>query len=215
MSTHAEAAAIGLTHGGSEDTGLGHRGPESKSIVVPYGFWLFVLSDMVLFSGLFASYATLVHATDGGPITNQVFHRDLVAIETIALLLSSFVCGLAMITSKRANMLWTQGWLLLTGLLGLVFLSIELYEFAEMIRIGAGPQRSAFLSAFFTLVGCHGAHVTCGLLWIGTMMAQIWAKGFQPHIMRRLLCLSVFWHALDIIWVAIFTIVYLIGTLPA
>ncbi len=210
----SEAATIGLTHSASEDTGLGHRGPESKSIVVPYGFWLFVLSDMVLFSALFATYATLVHATDGGPITNQVFHRDLVAVETLALLLSSFVCGLAMIAAKRANMVWTQAWLLLTGLLGLVFLVIELSEFASMIAIGAGPQRSAFLSAFFTLVGCHGAHVTAGLLWIGTMMAQIWAKGFQPHIVRRLLCLSIFWHALDIIWVAIFTIVYLIGTLP-
>ncbi|MFL6764658.1 MAG: cytochrome (ubi)quinol oxidase subunit III [Sphingomicrobium sp.] len=214
MSTHAEAAVIGLTHGGSEDTGLGNRGPQSKSIVVPYGFWLIVLSDMVLFSALFATYASLVHATDGGPITNQVFHRDLVAVETLALLVSSFVCGLAMIAAKRENMLWTQGWLILTGLLGLVFLVIEISEFAGMIAIGAGPQRSAFLSAFFTLVGCHGAHVTCGLLWIGTMMAQIWAKGFQPHIMRRLLCFSVFWHALDIIWVAIFTIVYLIGTLP-
>jgi cytochrome o ubiquinol oxidase subunit 3 len=214
MSTASEAPIIGLTHGGSEDTGLGERGPASKSIVVPYGFWLFVLSDMVLFSTLFATYASLVHATDGGPVTNQLFHRDLVAVETVALLLSSFVCGLAMIAAGRANMLWTQGWLVLTGLLGLVFLSIELYEFATMIGEGAGPQRSAFLSSFFTLVGCHGAHVTAGLLWLGTMMAQIWAKGFQPHIMRRLLCFSVFWHALDIIWVAIFTIVYLIGTLP-
>jgi cytochrome o ubiquinol oxidase subunit III len=209
-----EAATIGLTHSGSEDTGLGQRGPESKSIVVPYGFWLFALSDMVLFSALFATYATLVHATDGGPISNQVFHRDLVAVETISLLLSSFVCGLAMIAAKRANMVWTQAWLFLTGLLGFVFLVIELREFADMIAIGAGPQRSAFLSSFFTLVGCHGAHVTAGLMWIGTMMAQIWAKGFQPHIIRRLLCLSIFWHALDIIWVAIFTIVYLIGTLP-
>ena len=208
-----EAATIGLTHGGSEDTGLGHRGPESKSIVVPYGFWLFVLSDMVLFSALFASYGTLVQATDGGPTTHQLFHRDLVAVETIALLLSSFVCGLAMIAAKRANMVWTQAWLIMTGLLGAVFLGIELYEFASMIGEGAGPQRSAFLSGFFTLVGSHGAHVTAGLLWIGTMMAQVWAKGFQPHIMRRLMCLSIFWHALDIIWVAIFTIVYLIGTL--
>jgi cytochrome o ubiquinol oxidase subunit 3 len=209
----SETTAIGLTHGGSEDTGLGNRGPQSKSIVVPYGFWLFVLSDMVLFSALFATYASLVHATDGGPVTSQVFHRDLVAVETIALLVSSFVCGLAMIAAKRSNMIWTQAWLLLTGALGLVFLFIEISEFAGMIAIGAAPQRSAFLSAFFTLVGCHGLHVTCGLLWIGTMMAQIWAKGFQPHIMRRLLCLSIFWHALDIIWVAIFTIVYLIGTL--
>jgi cytochrome o ubiquinol oxidase subunit III len=214
MSSVSEAPAVGLTHLGSEDTGLGHRGPESKSIVVPYGFWLFVLSDMVIFSALFATYASLVHATDGGPTTNQLFHRDLVAVETIALLLSSFVCGLAMITAKRANMAWTQIWLILTGLLGLVFLSIEIYEFASMAAEGAPPQRSAFLSSFFTLVGCHGLHVTAGLLWLGTMMAQIWAKGFQPHILRRLLCFSVFWHALDIIWVAIFTIVYLIGTLP-
>src|SRR4029453_4686967 len=110
MSTHAEAATIGLTHGGSEDTGLGHRGPESKSIVVPYGFWLFVLSDMVLFSALFASYATPAHATDGGPTSTQLFDRNLVAIEPIALLVSSFVCGLAMIAAKRANMIWTQGW---------------------------------------------------------------------------------------------------------
>ena len=214
MTAGTEAPAIGLTHGGSEDTGLGQRGPQSKSIVVPYGFWLFVLSDMVLFSALFATYASLVRATDGGPVTNQLFDRNLVAIETLALLISSFVCGLAMITAKRRNMLWTQVWLVFTGLLGLVFLSIELHEFAGMISIGAGPQRSAFLSSFFTLVGCHGAHVTAGLLWIGTMMAQIWAKGFREDIMRRLLCLSVFWHALDIIWVAIFTIVYLIGTLP-
>ena len=214
MTTASEAPAVGLTHQGSEDTGLGQRGPASKSIVVPYGFWLFILSDMVLFSALFATYATLVHATDGGPITNQLFDRKLVAIETMALLLSSFVCGLAMITAKRKNMLWTQGWLLVTGLLGLVFLSIELFEFGKMIGEGAGPQRSAFLSSFFTLVGCHGAHVTAGLLWLGTMMAQIWAKGFRQDIVRRLLCFSVFWHALDIIWVAIFTIVYLIGTLP-
>jgi len=214
MSAASEAPAVGLTHQGSEDTGLGQRGPESKSIVVPYGFWLFVLSDMVIFSALFATYASLVHATDGGPTTNELFHRGLVAIETVALLVSSFVCGLAMITAKRANMAWTQLWLVLTGLLGLVFLSIEIYEFASMVAEGAPPQRSAFLSAFFTLVGCHGLHVTAGLLWLGTMMAQIWAKGFQPHILRRLLCFSVFWHALDIIWVAIFTIVYLIGTLP-
>jgi cytochrome o ubiquinol oxidase subunit 3 len=214
MTMASEAPAVGLTHQSSEDTGLGHRGPQSKSIVVPYGFWLFILSDMVLFSALFATYASLVHATDAGPVTNQLFDRKLVAVETLALLLSSFVCGLAMITAKRKNMLWTQGWLLLTGLLGLVFLSIELFEFGKMIGEGAGPQRSAFLSSFFTLVGCHGAHVTAGLLWLGTMMAQIWAKGFRPDIMRRLLCYSVFWHALDIIWIAIFTIVYLIGTLP-
>ena len=214
MTAGTEAPTVGLTHRASEDTGLGQRGPASKSIVVPYGFWLFVLSDMVLFSALFATYAALVGATDGGPTPGQLFHRNLVAIETMALLVSSFVCGLAIIAAKRKNMLWTQLWLLVTAVLGLVFLFIEIYEFTSMIHEGAGPQRSAFLSSFFTLVGCHGLHVTCGLLWIGTMMAQIWAKGFQPHVGRRLLCLSVFWHALDIIWVAIFTFVYLIGTLP-
>ena len=213
MSTQ-EAAAIGLTHGGSEDTGLGNRGPASKSIVVPYGFWLFVLSDMILFSALFATYASLAHATDGGAAANQLFDRSMVAVETLALLTSSFVCGLAVIAAKRKEMMWTQIGLLVTGLLGLVFLVLEIREFVGMAAIGAAPQRSAFLSAFFTLVGCHGLHVTAGLLWLGTMMAQIWAKGFQPHIGRRLLCFSVFWHALDIIWVAIFTIVYLIGTLP-
>ena len=214
MSTVSEAPAVGLTHGGSEDTGLGHRGPESKSIVVPYGFWLFVLSDIVLFSALFASYASLVHSTDYGPTTNQLFSRTTAAWETAALLLSTFVCGLALIAAKRQNMFWTQVWLLATGLFGFVFLVLELREFAEFIVEGAGPQRSAFLSSFFTLVGCHGAHVTAGLMWLGTMMAQIWAKGFREHILRRLLCFTIFWHALDIIWVAIFTIVYLIGTLP-
>ena len=131
----------------------------------------------------------------------------------MALLFSSFTCGLAIIVAKRRNMIWTQIWLAVTGALGLVFLGLELYEFTEMIAEGAGPQRSAFLSSFFTLVGTHGLHVFSGLLWLGTMMAQICAKGFREHIMRRLLCFSIFWHALDIIWVAIFTIVYLIGTL--
>src|SRR3954454_6123758 len=121
-----EAATIGLTHSASEDTGLGHRGPQSKAIVVPYGFWLFVLSDMVLFSTLFATYVSLARATDGGPGRLQLFDRNLVAVETMALLLSSFVCGLAMIAAKRRNMLWTQGSLVVTGLLGLVFLFIEL-----------------------------------------------------------------------------------------
>jgi cytochrome o ubiquinol oxidase subunit III len=212
MSSHS-ATTIGLTHAGSEDTGLPNRGPESKSIVVPYGFWLFVLSDMVLFSALFATYASLVNATDGGPATHELYDRTLVAIETMALLFSSFTCGLAMIAANRRNAVMTQVWLGVTAVLGVVFLGLELYEFTHMIAEGAGPQRSAFLSSFFTLVGTHGVHVFSGLLWLGTMMAQIYAKGFRQHITRRLLCFTIFWHALDIIWVAIFTIVYLIGTL--
>jgi cytochrome o ubiquinol oxidase subunit III len=211
--SNQEAAAIGLTHGGSEDTGLGHRGPESKSIVVPYGFWLFVLSDMVLFSALFATYASLVTATDGGPTSNELFSRGLVAVETLALLLSSFVCGLAIIAAKRKNMFWTQTWLLVTALLGLVFLSIELYEFASMAAEGAPPQRSAFLSSFFTLVGTHGLHVTFGLVWLVTLMVQVGRHGLIEANRRRLVCLSMFWHFLDVIWIGVFTFVYLMGML--
>ena len=213
MTTASEAPAVGLTHQSSEDTGLGHRGPESKSIVVPYGFWLFVLSDMVLFSALFASYATLAHATDGGPTSSELFHRGLVAVETLSLLVSSFVCGLAMIAAKRANMLWTQVWLLVTGLLGFVFLSIELYEFAHMIHEGATPHRSAFLSSFFTLVGTHGLHVTFGLVWMVTLMIQVARHGLIEANRRRLMCLSMFWHFLDVVWIGVFTFVYLLGML--
>jgi cytochrome o ubiquinol oxidase subunit 3 len=198
----------GHGHGG---TGQGESGPANKRIIVGYGFWIFLLSDIIMFSAIFATYAVLQGATDGGPTGKQLFDLTNVAIETGCLLLSSFACGLAMIAADAKNLLWTQIGLLVTGLLGAVFLALELREFADMIAHGAGPQRSAFLSAFFTLVGCHGAHVTAGLLWLGTMMAQIWAKGFRPNIQRRLLCFSLFWHALDIIWVALFTIVYLLG----
>src|SRR4051812_38572693 len=128
--------AAPLLHAGSAETGLANRGPESKSIIVPYGFWLFILSDIIMFSALFATYATLVHATAGGPTGRELFNLRDVAIETVALLLSSFVCGLALITARRRNMLWTQIWLLVTGLLGFVFLLIELREFDLMIMAG-------------------------------------------------------------------------------
>ena len=197
---------------GHEAGGHGGGGHAPKRIIVGYGFWIFLLSDIILFSALFAAYAVLQGATANGPTGAELFKRNTVAIETACLLLSSFACGLAMVAAEARNQLWTQIGFLITGLLGLAFLSLELKEFASMIADDAGPQRSAFLSAFFTLVGCHGAHVTAGLLWLGTMMAQIWAKGFRATIMRRLLCFSLFWHALDIIWVALFTIVYLLGS---
>jgi cytochrome o ubiquinol oxidase subunit 3 len=203
---------LGHHHGGhGNGTGTGVSGPASKRIIVGYGFWIFLLSDIIMFSAIFATYAVLQGDTNGWPTGRQLFDLGNVAVETVALLLSSFACGLAIIAAQARNVLWTQIGLLVTGLLGAVFLSLELKEFAEMINRGAGPDRSAFLSGFFTLVGCHGAHVTAGLLWLGTMMAQIYAKGFRPNIMRRLLCFSLFWHALDIIWVALFTIVYLLG----
>jgi cytochrome o ubiquinol oxidase subunit 3 len=195
----------------SEATGHGTGGPASKRIIVGYGFWLFLLSDIVMFSALFAAYAVLRGATNGGPGGAALFDITNTAIETGFLLVSSFLCGLAMIAAATENFLWTELGLVGTGLTGAAFLFLEIREFAGLVAHGHGPQSSAFLSAFFTLVGCHGAHITAGLLWLGTMMAQIWAKGFQPRIQRRLLCFSLFWHALDIIWVGIFTIVYLLG----
>jgi cytochrome o ubiquinol oxidase subunit III len=188
-------------------------GPAPKDIVVAYGFWIFLLSDIIMFSALFAAYAVLHDATAGGPAGLQLFDKTDVAIETVCLLLSSYACGLAMVAASTRSVLFTQIGLFVTGVLGFAFLALELAEFTRMLFHGAGPQRSAFLSAFFTLVGCHGLHVTAGLLWLGTMMAQIWAKGFAPAILRRLKCFSLFWHALDIIWVGLFTMVYLLGGL--
>jgi cytochrome o ubiquinol oxidase subunit 3 len=186
-------------------------GPASKRIVVAYGFWIFLLSDIIMFSAFFASYAVLVGATADGPTGRDLFELPRVAIETICLLTSSFACGLAAIATQQRSQLWTQIGLLVTGLLGFVFVALEFQEFASMIAKGAGPDRSAFLSAFFALVGLHGLHVSAGLLWLGTMMAQVLVKGFRPPILRRLMCFSLFWHALDIIWVALFSVVYLIG----
>jgi cytochrome o ubiquinol oxidase subunit 1 len=200
--------------GSRADPDGGYKGPASKRIVVAYGFWLFLLSDFVLFSGFYAAYAVLSHANAGGPTPAQLFDLKTVAVETSFLLVSSFACGMATIASNARNMLWTQVSLLVTGLLGAGFLSLEVSEFSRMLTDGAGPERSAFLSAFFALVGLHGCHVTLGLLWLGTVMAQFWAKGFRPDILRRALCFALFWHALDIIWVGIFTNVYLLGTSP-
>jgi cytochrome o ubiquinol oxidase subunit 3 len=195
-------------------SGHAPRGLASKRIITGYGFWIFLLSDIVMFSAFFATYAVLVGATAGGPSGRQLFDLDNVAIETGCLLLSSFTCGMASIGASARNNLLFYGAMSATFVLGAVFLGLELREFVGMVQQGAGPQRSAFLSAFFTLVGCHGLHVTCGLLWLLTMMAQVFAKGYRPDIMRRLLCFSLFWHALDIIWVGVFSLVYLIGIQP-
>jgi cytochrome o ubiquinol oxidase subunit III len=192
-------------------TGHGEGGPASKRVIVGYGFWIFILSDIVMFAAFFAAHAVLQTATDGGPAGRELFNPTIIAIETGCLLTSSFTCGLSAIATKVRSQLWTQVFLLVTGLLGLAFLLLEARDFATMVREGAGPQRSAFLSSFFSVVGLHGLHVTAGLLWLGTMMAQVYAKGFRPNIQRRLLCFNLFWHALDIIWVALFTFVYLIG----
>jgi cytochrome o ubiquinol oxidase subunit III len=188
-------------------------GPAAKRVVVGYGFWIFLLSDIVMFSALFAAYAVLAHASAGGPSGVQLFSQRSVAIETGCLLASSYTCGLmsVAISSRRHAVTYLAA--LITFMLGAAFLALELQEFAGMIAIGAGPQRSAFLSSFFTLVGCHGLHVTAGLIWLAVMMAQIAIMDFRPSVERRLLCFSLFWHALDIVWIWLFTVVYLMGVL--
>jgi cytochrome o ubiquinol oxidase subunit 3 len=189
-------------------------GPAPKRIVVAYGFWIFLLSDIVLFAALFAAYAVLVRATAGGPAGAQLFSQLSAAVQTASLLASSYACGLMLQAVNARNRDATYVFAGITFALGAVFLGLELREFAGMISIGATPQRSAFLSAFFALVGCHGLHVTAGLIWLGVMMAHVRLKGFRPAVNRRLLCFALFWHALDIIWVALLTVVYLMGVIP-
>jgi cytochrome o ubiquinol oxidase subunit 3 len=180
-------------------------------VIVGYGFWIFLLSDIVMFSAFFAAHAVLQTATAGGPAGRELFNPTSIAMQTAVLLLSSFTCGMSAVATEARSQLWTQLALLVTGLLGLVFLLLEVRDFAGMVAAGAGPQRSAFLSSLFAVVGLHGLHVSAGILWLGTMMAQVFVKGFRPNIFRRLVCFNLFWHTLDIIWVALFTIVYLIG----
>jgi cytochrome o ubiquinol oxidase subunit 3 len=183
----------------------------SKRIVVGYGFWIFLISDIIMFAAFFATYAVLKDNTAGGPSGRELFETGNVAIETALLLTSSLFCGLAGIGAKFGVKRMFYGAMTVTFLLGAAFLVMELQEFRDLIEQGAAPQRSGFLSAFFALIACHGIHVAAGLLWLLTMMAQVAAKGFREDIMRRLLCFSLFWHTLDLIWVALFSLVYLVG----
>lgn len=201
-----------LGHDSRAAAGHGEGGPAEKRVIVAYGFWIFLLSDIVMFSVLFAGFAVLSRETAGGPSGADLFDRTSVAVETACLLASSFACGIASVGAAARSALIFYGALIVTFLLGLAFVGLEAHEFAGLIARGAGPERSAFLTSFFTLVGCHGLHVSCGLLWLLTMMAQVFAKGFRPDILRRFQCFSLFWHALDIIWVALFTVVYLLGS---
>jgi cytochrome o ubiquinol oxidase subunit 3 len=187
------------------------RDQRSKRIIAGYGFWIFLLSDIIMFAAFFASYAVLETATAGGPSGRDLFNLTNVGIETGCLLASSYTCGIASIGAATKRNALFHGAMAATFVLGAIFLGLEISEFAGMLAKGDGPGRSAFLSAFFALVGCHGLHVTLGLLWLLTMMAQVAAKGYRPDILRRILCFNLFWHALDIIWVAVFTVVYLMG----
>jgi len=206
-----------------------HVGPASSDEVVIFhdasgthhpqngtllGFWLYLMSDCLLFASLFAVYGVLGRSYAAGPSGADLFDLPLVALNTSMLLLSSITYGFAMIEMQRKRTRAVLGWLAVTGLFGAAFLGLELYEFSHLIHEGAGPQRSAFLSAFFALVGTHGLHVLFGIIWLVTLMVQVGKHGLTMENRRRLMCLSMFWHFLDVVWIAVFTFVYLMGVLP-
>jgi cytochrome o ubiquinol oxidase subunit 3 len=178
-----------------------------------FGFWVYIMTDCVLFATLFATYAVLHLNTAGGPGGRELFHMPLVLIETMVLLTSSFTCGLAVLASRNRDSKQTLAWLLATAVLGVIFLGIELSEFHSLAVEGNNWQRSGFLSAFFTLVATHGFHITVGLIWLLTMASRIIRQGFTSFNLRRLALFSIFWHFLDLVWIFIFTIVYLSGSL--
>ena len=185
--------------------------PENGTLL---GFWLYLMSDCLIFACLFAVYGVLGRSYAGGPTGAELFELPLVAVNTSMLLLSSITYGFAMLEMQKNRLRPTIIWLAVTGLLGAVFIGLELYEFTHLIMEGAGPQRSAFLSSFFTLVGTHGLHVSFGIVWLITLMVQLKKHGLIQENKRRLMCLSMFWHFLDVVWIGVFTFVYLMGVLP-
>jgi len=182
--------------------------PESGTLL---GFWIYLMSDALIFATLFATYGVLSGAYAGGPTQRDLFELPLVALNTAILLVSSITYGFAMIAMQGDRLNATRAWLAVTALLGLSFVGVELHEFAGLIAEGATPQRSAFLSSFFTLVSTHGLHVTVGVIWIGVMLVQLGQRGLHAENRKRLMCLSMFWHFLDVVWIGVFTFVYLLG----
>ncbi len=177
------------------------------------GFWLYLMSDLLIFAVLFATHAVLGRNYAAGPSGADLFDLRLIAVATGILLVSSITYGMAMIAMQHGRKASVLRWLAVTGVLGVAFLGLELYEFSHLIAEGAGPQRSAFLSSFFTLVGTHGLHVLFGTIWLATLMVQVKDRGLTRENKRRLVCLSMFWHFLDVVWIAVFTFVYLMGVL--
>jgi cytochrome o ubiquinol oxidase subunit III len=188
---------------------LALRGPAPARVVAGFGFWLFLLSDIILFAALFATYSVLSGSTAGGPTAAELFDKKHVFLETMCLLASSVTCGFGSLAVQRTDARAMYFWMGTTFVLGVCFLTMEGQEFAGMIASGAGPSHSAFLSAFFTLVGTHGLHVSLGLVWLLIMLLQVTTLGFQPMVGRRFFAFGLFWHALDIVWIGVFTIVYL------
>ena len=189
-----------------------HAHPEGHSTML--GFWIYLMSDCLIFAILFACYAVLGGNYAAGPAPKDLFELPLVALNTAMLLISSITFGFAVLQMQQGKVRGTQIWLAVTALFGAAFLAIEIYEFQHLIHIGATPQRSAFLSAFFTLVGTHGLHVTFGIVWLLTLMVQLGRHGLIAANKRRVMCLSMFWHFLDVVWIGVFTFVYLMGVLP-
>jgi len=209
LDTHAAHVSTG-GHGHSGHDDHEHHDAGGNTV---FGFWVYLMSDCLIFAGLFATYAVLAGATVDGPTAKELFDLRFVLVETFLLLFSSLTFGFAMISAGRRNMTGLYTWLAVTAVFGLGFLAMELYEFNHLIHEGAGPGRSAFLSAFFVLVGTHGLHVASGLLWMAVLVIQIAKNGLTARNTTRLACLSLFWHFLDIIWIGVFTIVYLLGAL--
>lgn len=176
-----------------------------------FGFWLYIMTDCVLFASLFATYAVLHNNTYGGPDGSKLFDSGSVLTETLILLTSSFTCGLAMLAARARKKRQVIGWFIVTGLLGLAFLGIEIHEFIGLVNSANSWRRNGFLSAFFTLVGTHGTHITIGLLWMSAMIIKVFKTGLSRATIRRLSMLSYFWHFLDIVWIFIFTVVYMLG----
>lgn len=190
-----------------DDQADGHASPTLL------GFWIYLMSDALIFATLFATYGVLATAYAGGPTARELFDLPIVALNTGFLLVSSITYGMAMQDMHAGKARGVQAWLAVTALFGLAFVGVELYEFVHLIAEGATPQRSAFLSSFFTLVGTHGLHVTFGLIWIGVMLVQVGQRGLTADNRRRLTCLGMFWHLLDVVWIGVFTFVYLLGAL--
>ncbi|UHQ22854.1 cytochrome o ubiquinol oxidase subunit III [Lysobacter sp. 5GHs7-4] len=206
--------SIALTRADGSPVFLDTAGSHHPQNGTLFGFWLYLLSDLMIFACLFATYGVLGRSYAAGPSGADLFDLKLVALNTAVLLLSSITYGFAMIAMQKRNKRAMIRWLLLTGALGLAFLGIEIYEFAHLIHLGAGPQRSAFLSAFFALVGTHGLHVLFGVIWLAVLCVQVQRHGLTRANSRRVACLSMFWHFLDVVWIGVFTFVYLMGVLP-
>ncbi|RZT42661.1 cytochrome o ubiquinol oxidase subunit III [Cupriavidus agavae] len=199
-------------HAHSHDESHDHAHHDTSENTV-FGFWLYLMSDCILFACLFAAYAVLRGEVAGGPSGKELFDLNFVLVETGILLVSSITYGFAMVSMQNQQRGRVMFWLAVTFLLGAAFMCMEIYEFQHLIHEGAGPSRSAFLSSFFTLVGTHGLHVASGMLWMLVLMYQLSKKGLTPVVTKRLNCLSLFWHFLDVVWIGVFTVVYLMGAM--